>query len=96
MNSWNARPLGIPGLLDASRRSTMWGTKVPAMQQEATVSWDPVVVHTSPLKTWHIVVAVLLFAVVIYVTVLWTRRRSEKNPGSLRLGEDDSASSERS
>jgi hypothetical protein len=57
------------------------------MQQEATVSWEPVV-HTSPLKTWHIVVAMLLFAVVIYGTVWWTRRRSEKSPGSLRLGEE--------
>jgi membrane protein DedA with SNARE-associated domain len=65
------------------------------MQQGATVTWEPVV-QTSQLKTWHIIVAALLFALVIYGTVWWTRRRSERNPGSLRLHEDDPDTSEQS
>jgi hypothetical protein len=57
------------------------------MQQNGTVTFEPVV-QTSTLKTWHIVVAVFLFACLIYGVVWWGRRRSENNPGSLRLHGD--------
>jgi len=55
-----------------------------AMQQEATVSWEPIV-RTAPLRAWHIVVAVILFVCLTYGVVWWGRRRSEKNEGSLGL-----------
>jgi hypothetical protein len=38
-------------------------------------------------------VAVFLFACVIYGVVWWARRRSENNPGSLHLRGDDPDSS---
>ena len=40
------------------------------MQQDGTIAFDPVV-QTSTLKTWHIIVAVFLFACVIYGVVWW-------------------------
>jgi hypothetical protein len=55
-----------------------------AMQQGATVSWDPVR-RTAPIQAWHIVVAVILFACLIYGVVWSARRRSEKGRGSLDL-----------
>jgi hypothetical protein len=57
------------------------------MQQDGTIAFEPVV-QTSALKTWHILVAVFLFACVIYGVVWWARRRPENNPGSLYLRED--------
>jgi hypothetical protein len=57
------------------------------MQQNVTITFDPVV-QTSTFKTWHIIVAVFLFACVIYGVVWWARRRPENNPGSLYLHGD--------
>jgi hypothetical protein len=57
------------------------------MQQDGTIAFEPVV-QTSTLKTWHIIVAVFLFACVIFGVVWLARRRAEKNPGSLYLRRD--------
>jgi hypothetical protein len=57
------------------------------MQQEGTITFEPVV-HTSPLETWHIVVAVLLFAAVICGLVWRSRRQAGENPGTLNLRGD--------
>jgi hypothetical protein len=46
------------------------------MQQDGTITFERVV-QTSTLKTWHIIVAVLLFACVIYGVLWWSRRRSD-------------------
>jgi hypothetical protein len=46
------------------------------MQQDRTIAFEPVV-QTSALKTWHIIVAVFLFACVIYGIVWWARRHPE-------------------
>jgi heme A synthase len=60
------------------------------MQQDGTITFEPVV-QTSILKMWHIVVAVFLFACVIY-GVVWLARRHSENNGSLRLGRDQRTS----
>ena len=67
----------------------------PAMQQDGTITFEPVV-QTSTLKTWHIIVAVFLFACMFYGVVWWARRRSESNPVSLYLRGDDPDSGRRS
>ena len=66
----------------------------PGMQQDSTVTWEPVG-HTATIKTWQIIVAVFLFACLIYGVVWWTRRRSENSPGSLGVREDHQNSSGR-
>jgi hypothetical protein len=62
----------------------------PGMQQGGTITFEPVV-QTSTLKTWQILVAVFLFACVIYGVVWWARRRSENNAGSLHFRGDHPA-----
>ena len=57
------------------------------MQQDATITWEPAV-RTSPLETWHIVVAAILFVCLIFAAVWWSRRQSEENPGTLNLREN--------
>ena len=61
------------------------------MQESASVTWEPVV-QTSTFKTWHLVLAVLLFACVVYAVVWWARKRSESVTGSLRVDRPDSSS----
>ena len=46
---------------DDSRRRTIMLNDGPDMQQDGTITFAPVV-QTSTLKTWHIIVAVFLFA----------------------------------
>jgi hypothetical protein len=60
------------------------------MQDSASVTWEPVV-QTSTLKTWHLVVAVFLFACVVYAVVWWARKRSESAAGSLGVDRSDSS-----
>jgi hypothetical protein len=57
------------------------------MQQDGTITFEPIV-QTSPLETWHIVVAVILFVSVICFVRWLARRRSEKSDVSLHLGGD--------
>ena len=54
------------------------------MQQDGSITFQRVV-HTSSIETWHIVVAVFLFAGLICAAVWWSRNYSEKNPGTLNL-----------
>jgi len=58
------------------------------MQRGATITFEPVM-RTSTLKTWHIILAVFLFACVIYAVVWWARKRSENNSGFLLSRGDD-------
>ena len=55
------------------------------MQQDAVVTFEPIA-PTFTLKTWHMIVAVFLFACVMYF-VVWRARRRSDNEGSLRLRE---------
>jgi hypothetical protein len=57
------------------------------MQQDGSITFERVV-HTSSLGTWHIVVAVFLFAGLICAAVWWSCRHSEKDPGTLNLREN--------
>ena len=66
--------------LDHEKKNKMFA----AMQQEATVSWEPIV-RTAPIRPWEIVVALILFVCLIYGVVWSARRRSEKGRGSLDL-----------
>ena len=45
----------------------------------------------STLKPWQILVAVFLFACVIYAVIWWARRRPDNDPGFLCLREDHPA-----
>jgi hypothetical protein len=70
-----------------SRRRTIVLNEGSGMQQDGIISWEPVAqIYT--LKPWQIVIAVFLFACVIYAVVWWTRRRPENNPGFLCFRED--------
>jgi hypothetical protein len=80
---------------DDSRRRTIMLSDGPDMQQDGTITFAPVV-QTATLRTWHIIVAALLFACVIYGVVWWARRRSKNDPGSLNLCGDDPDSGKRS
>ncbi len=53
------------------------------MQQDGTVIFERVT-QRSPLETWHVVAALLLFAAIIYA-VLRSRRQAEKNDWTLNL-----------
>ena len=65
--------------LDHEKKNKMFA----AMQQDATISWDPV--RAAPIRPWEIVVALILFVCLIYGVVWWARRSSEKSRGSLGL-----------
>jgi hypothetical protein len=72
------------GAAMAARRRTIVLIAVRCMQQDGRISFEPVA-QTSSLRAWHVMVAVFLFACVIYGVVWWARKRSESNPGSLRV-----------
>jgi len=94
-NTMSLKAPPAPPPEDDSRRRTIMLNDGPDVQQDGTITFAPVV-QTSALKTWHIIIAVFLFACVIYGVVWWARRRSENNPGSLHLRGDDPDSGRRS
>jgi hypothetical protein len=54
------------------------------MQQDGSITFERVI-PTSPIETWHLVVALLLFAAIVGAVVRRSGRRSEKNSGTLDL-----------
>ncbi len=54
------------------------------MQESTSITFDPVQ-HTSLLQPWEIVLAIVLFAGLIYFAI-WRSRRRSKQSASLALG----------
>jgi hypothetical protein len=54
------------------------------MQDSASITFERIR-HTSALEPWEIVLAILLFAGLIYFAI-WRSCRQSKKPGSLNLG----------
>jgi hypothetical protein len=63
------------------------------MQQGGSITFERVAQYPA-LETWHVVVAAILFACVIY-GANWRLRKSESDAGSLRLSSNRLAAKER-
>jgi hypothetical protein len=54
------------------------------MQESTSFTFEPIR-HRSALEPWEIVLALLVFAGLIYFAI-WRSRRQSTKPGSLKLG----------
>jgi preprotein translocase subunit YajC len=56
------------------------------MQESTSIRFEPIR-HTSVLHPWEVVLALLVFAGLVYFAIWRSRKRSKEN-GSLHLGGD--------